>query len=203
MESVSILTEYLESFTYIGLFVLLFLCGLGVPIPEEITLTIGGYLAYQELTRYPQTVFIGIAGVMIGDMALYSIGRRWGTGIVNHHRFHWIFTKKRMVKAQEYLRKYGKRTIFMARFFTGIRAGVYLTAGTLKMDVFDFFIMDFFAALLSIPLLVYLGYYFGKHIDQAVILINKSSHILTALFIAIFAVIILLQFLKRQKNPEA
>jgi len=81
VESVSILTEYLESFTYIGLFVLLFLCGLGVPIPEEITLTIGGYLAYQELTRYPQTVFIGIAGVMIGDMALYSIGRRWGTGM--------------------------------------------------------------------------------------------------------------------------
>lgn len=198
--SVVILTQYLESFTYIGLLALLFLCGLGVPIPEDITLVIAGYLIYQGFTHYLQTVLIGIAGVMVGDMTLYSIGNRWGAGIVNHHRFNWIFTEKRMARAQRYLRKYGKRTIFIARFLSGVRGGVHLTAGALKMSAFDFFIMDFLAALLSVPIFVYIGYYFGEHIDKAVSFISRSSHIFLALVITALAILTCLYLLKRQKN---
>jgi membrane protein DedA with SNARE-associated domain len=200
--SVSLLTQYLESFTYIGLFLILFLCGLGIPIPEDIPLVIGGYLAYQGLTHYPQTVFIGILGVMIGDLTLYSIGRRWGTGIINHHRFNWLFTVKRMAKAQWYLRQYGKRTIFFARFLSGVRGCVYMTAGALKMNAFDFFLMDFLAALLSVPIFVYIGYYFGEHIENAVNFINKSSHVILALVIASVAILTFLYFLKKRKNQQ-
>src|SRR3990170_6319818 len=107
--NVVILTHYLESFIYIGLFFILFICGLGAPIPEEITLVIGGYLAYQGFTQYPQTVLTGLIGVMVGDLTLFYIGNRWGTELVNHHRLNWIFTKKRMAKAQAYLRKYFKK----------------------------------------------------------------------------------------------
>lgn len=198
--SVSILTQYLESFTYIGLLILLFLGGLGIPIPEDITLVIGGYLTYQGLTHYPQTVFVGIAGVVIGDLTLYSIGRKWGAGVINHHRLNWIFTEKRMAKAQRYLRKYGKRTIFIARFLSGVRGGVHLTAGALKMSAFDFFIMDFLAALLSVPIFVYIGYYFGGHIDKAVSFIGRSSHIFLAVVITALAILTCLYLLKRQKN---
>lgn len=198
--NVSILTQYLESFTYIGLLMVLFLCGLGIPIPEDITLVIGGYLTYQGLTHYPQTVFVGIAGVIIGDLTLYSIGRKWGTGIINHHRFNWIFTEKRMEKAQRYLRKYGKRTIFIARFLSGVRGGVHLTAGALRMSVFDFFIMDFLAALLSVPIFVFIGYYFGEHIDKAASFISRSSHIFLAVVITALAILTCLYLLKRQKN---
>ncbi|MBI5326681.1 MAG: DedA family protein [Deltaproteobacteria bacterium] len=200
--SVSILTQYLESFTYIGLFLILFLCGLGIPIPEDITLVIGGYLAYQGLTHYPQTVCIGLLGVMVGDLTLYSIGRRWGTGIINHHRFNWIFTVKRMAKAQWYLRQYGKRTIFFARFLSGVRGCVYITAGALKMNTFDFFLMDFLAALLSVPIFVYIGYYFGGHIDNTVNFVNKSSLIILALVIASVAILAFLYFLKKQKSRQ-
>lgn len=200
--SVSILTQYLESFTYIGLFVVLFLCGLGVPLPEEIALVIGGYLAYQELTHYPQTVFIGIAGVLVGDLTLYSIGRYWGTGIINHHRFSFIFTRKRMARAQRYLRKYGKRTIFFARFLSGIRAGIHITAGTLKMNAVDFFMMDFLAALVNVPIVVYIGYYFGEHIDKAVSSVSRSSHIILAVAIITITILTLLYLLKKRRETK-
>ena len=200
--SVSILTQYLESFTYIGLLLILFVCGLGVPIPEDITLAIGGYLIYQGLTHYPQTVVIGIVGVMVGDLTLYSIGRRWGTGIINHHRFNWIFTEKRMEKAQKYLRKYGKRTIFIARFILGVRAGVHITAGALRMNTFDFFIMDFLAALLSVPIFVYMGYYFGGHIDKAVLLVSKFSHIILAFIIVVIVIGTIFYLLKKRSKAK-
>lgn len=198
--SVSILTQYLESFTYVGLLLVLFLCGLGIPIPEDITLVIGGYLAYQGLTHYPQTVFVGVVGVMVGDLTLYSIGKRWGAEIINHHRFNWIFTEKRMARAQRYLRKYGKRTIFIARFVSGVRGGVHLTAGALRMSAFDFFIMDFLAALLSVPIFVYIGYYFGGHIDKAVSFIGRFSHIFLTLVITAIAIFTLLYLIRRRKG---
>lgn len=196
--SVSILTQYLESFTYVGLLLILFLCGLGIPIPEDISLVIGGYLAYQGLTHYTQTVFVGIVGVMVGDLTLYSIGRRWGAGIINHHRFNWLFTEKRMARAQIYLRKYGKRTIFISRFLSGVRGGIHLTAGALRMSAFDFFIMDFLAALLSVPIFVYIGYYFGEHIDKAVSFVGRSSHIFLALVITSAAIGIIYYLLRKR-----
>ncbi|MBI3753955.1 MAG: DedA family protein [Deltaproteobacteria bacterium] len=200
--SVSILTQYLESFTYLGLLLVLFLCGLGIPIPEDITLVVGGYLTHQGLTHYPQTVFVGIVGVLVGDLTLYSMGRRWGAEIVNHHRFHWIFTEKRLGKAQKYLRKYGKRTIFFARFLSGIRAGVHVMAGALKMNAFDFFIMDFFAALLSVPLFVYAGYYFGNHIDRAVALVSKSGHIILAVALTSVLIATIFYLFKKRKGER-
>ncbi|MBI3397731.1 MAG: DedA family protein [Deltaproteobacteria bacterium] len=200
--NVLVLTQYLESFTYIGLLLLLFMCGLGVPIPEDITLVLSGYLAYQGITHYPQTVIVGIVGVMVGDMTLYFIGNRWGTGIINHHRFNWIFTEKRMEKAQRYLRKYGKRTIFIARFLSGIRAGIHLTAGALRMNTFDFFIMDFLAALFSVPIFVYIGYYFGEHIEKALVLVSKSSRILLALVITTIAILFFCYLLKKRRETK-
>ena len=200
--NVVILTHYLESFTYIGLFFILFICGLGAPIPEEITLVIGGYLAYQGFTQYPQTVLTGLIGVTVGDLTLFYIGNRWGTELVNHHRLNWIFTKKRMAKAQAYLRKYGKRTIFIARFLSGIRSGVYLTVGALKMDLFDFFKMDLLAALLSVPLLISIGYYFGGHIDNIMIVIHKSNRLFLALIAIVVVMITSVYLLKRYKKNQ-
>lgn len=191
------LTLHLESFTYVGLFFILFICGLGAPIPEEIPLVIGGYLAYHGFTQYPQTVLTGLIGVMVGDLTLFYIGNRWGTELVNHHRLNWIFTKKRMTKAQAYLRIYGKRTIFIVRFLSGIRSGVYLTVGALKMNLFDFLKMDLLAALLSVPLLISIGYYFGEHIDKGVSSVSRSSHIILAVAITAIAILTLVYLLKK------
>lgn len=200
--SVSILTQYLESFTYIGLLFVLFLCGLGIPIPEDITLVIGGYLTYQGFTRYTLTVLVGIVGVIVGDLTLYSIGRRWGAEIINHHRFNWLFTEKRMAKAQKYLRKYGKRTIFIARFLSGVRGGIHLTAGALRMSAFDFFIMDFLAALLSVPIFVFIGYHFGGHIDKAVSFVHRGGHIIFAIITAVIAIGAFFYLFKNRRNSN-
>lgn len=202
VENVGMLTQYLERFTYIGLLFILFLCGLGIPLPEEIILMLGGYLIYEGLTHYTQTVFMGIIGVVVGDLTLYTIGSKWGGDIINHHRFSWIFTPKRMEKAQRYLHKYGKRTIFIARFLSGVRGAVHIMAGTLKMPTLDFLMMDFIAAILSVPAFVYIGYFFGGNINKTLIFINKGSHVILALVIAAITGIVYYLFKNRSTSKD-
>ena len=50
---VGVISSYIEHFTYLGLFVILMLCGLGLPMPEDVALLVGGFLAHEGVTRYP------------------------------------------------------------------------------------------------------------------------------------------------------
>src|SRR5712671_717543 len=72
---VGLVSAYIEHFTYAGLFVILLLCGLGLPIPEDVALLAGGYLVHRGTTRYPLTILISFLGVVAGDNSLFFLAR--------------------------------------------------------------------------------------------------------------------------------
>ena len=158
------LLNYSEHFIYGGLFLILFFSGLGLPIPEEITLLTGGFLINLGFIRFYPTLAAVFVGVLTGDMAMYSIGRRWGHGIMTHRHMRNIFSEERLERVRKYFRNHGSKTIFIARFISGFRVAAFLAAGTMGMKPGKFLFFDFLAALVGVPLLLYLGYYFGANI---------------------------------------
>lgn len=198
-EGLHFITTYLEEFTYSGIFLVLLLAGFGLPFPEEIILVFSGYLAFLKYTKFPYTLIVVFVGVLMGDLILFSIGRRWGGLVLNHHRFHLIFTEKRLDKARRFFNRYGKRTIFFARFLSGVRAPVYLVAGTIGMKGLSFFLMDLFAALLTVPLLTFCGFYFGENIDSVISVVRRTEFF-TFFFIFIGGMFLLLLYLRHQKR---
>jgi membrane protein DedA with SNARE-associated domain len=158
------LINYSEHFIYAGLFLILFFCGLGLPVPEEITVLTGGFLINLGFTRFYPTLAAVFVGVLTGDMALYSIGRRWGHGIITHRHMRKIFSEERLERVRRFFREHGSRTIFIARFISGFRVAAFLAAGTMGMKPGKFLFLDFLAALIGVPLLLGLGYYFGEHV---------------------------------------
>jgi membrane protein DedA with SNARE-associated domain len=158
------LINYSEHFIYAGLFLILFFSGLGLPIPEEITMLTGGFLVNLGFIRFYPTLAAVFVGVLTGDMAMYSIGRRWGHGIITHRHLRKIFSEKRLERVRKHFRNHGNKTIFIARFISGFRAAAFLAAGTMGMKPGKFLFFDFLAALIGVPLLLYLGYYFGANI---------------------------------------
>ena len=67
----------LESQTaiYTVLFSVLIISGFGVPIPEEATLLVGGYLVYLWILPFWPTIYILSIGIIIADTAGYLMGR--------------------------------------------------------------------------------------------------------------------------------
>jgi membrane protein DedA with SNARE-associated domain len=193
------LINYSEHFIYAGLFLILFFCGLGLPIPEEITVLTGGFLINLGFTRFYPTLAAVFVGVLTGDMALYSIGRRWGHGIITYRHLRKIFSEERLERVRHFFREHGSKTIFIARFISGFRVAAFLAAGTMGVKPGKFLFLDFLAALIAVPLLLCLGYYFGEHIGWLADFFTRvDSLIKTGAVLA--GLIVLVYFLLRWKK---
>ncbi len=151
---------------YFIIFGVLFLCGLGLPVPEDITLVSAGYLAGKGTISLLWANVVCFVGVLIGDYILFSIGRRYGYAVLSWPVFKKVFGKKRMDKASDKIRKNARLICFTARFMPGLRACVYLTCGIVGVPFRVFILQDGLAALLSVPLFVWLGYRFHSELGD-------------------------------------
>jgi len=157
--------SYLEHVTTVGLFIALVLIGLGMPIPEDLILITGGVLAHQGVTRLGWMVPVLYLGVLSGDFIIYSIGRQFGDAILRHPRFARLLTPARRARIEHYFARYGNFTVFLVRHIAGLRAPTYLIAGAMKLPRGQFLFWDGLAALISVPVIIGLGYLFADHIE--------------------------------------
>ncbi len=165
---VGLISAYIEHFTYLGLFVVLMLCGLGLPIPEDVALLAGGYMVHRGVTRYPITLAVAFVGVVAGDNSLFFMGRRFGTGWVRYFGIGRPGRQIQIERIQKFMQRHGHRAIFYARFLAGLRALIYLSAGSFGVRPGVFLIYDLLGALISVPIVVTLGYVFGKQLEMVV-----------------------------------
>src|SRR5436309_2364321 len=90
---------------YFILFGLLFACGLGLPLPEDIPLLLAGYFVAQpedvpgKMHLLPAAV-LAWCGIIGGDCVLYSLGRRYGLNITRLPLIGKHVTKHRILKAE-------------------------------------------------------------------------------------------------------
>jgi len=101
---------------------------LGVVVPGELALVLGGVLAHQGRVPLGAAVVAGAAGAMVGDTVGYAIGRRVGKRLLAH-------LPRRLVKpgqverATALVRRLGGRAVFVGRFTAALRALVPGLAG--------------------------------------------------------------------------
>jgi len=163
-----LISSYIEHFTYAGLFVVLMLCGLGLPLPEDVALLAGGFLVHRGVTHYPMTLAVSLVGVVAGDNSLFFLGRRFGTGLVRYFGINRPGTKVQIDRIHEFMNRHGHRAIFYARFLAGLRALIYLSAGSFGVTPGRFFLYDLLGALISVPIVVSIGYLFGGQLEVAI-----------------------------------
>jgi len=153
---------------YLGMFAVLLLCGVGLPVPEETVLIAGGYLASSGAVRGYPAIGVCFVGVIAGDFLLFTMGRRWGSGGLASRFLRRALSPRRRARIRRYFRRHGDKTIFTARFISGFRVAAFLTAGMAKMRSRTFLSWDILAALISVPLFFLIGY--SLHDQRDVIL---------------------------------
>jgi len=173
----------IQHFSYAGLLLVLVLCGLGLPLPEDVALIAGGILAHRGITQYPATIAVALFGVVAGDNWLFFLGRRFGTGMVKYLGLGRPNSQRQIERLKAFMDRHGHMAIFYARFLAGVRAPVYLTAGSLGVSPSRFFFYDALGAFISVPVMVSLGYLFGPQIEQMIFYIGGFEHIAWLLLI--------------------
>jgi membrane protein DedA with SNARE-associated domain len=161
--------EALEGFgpnlAYPGMYGLLLLSAVGVPLPEDLTLATSGYLISKDLMSWVPTILVGIAGVLTGDQFVYSLGKKFGPRVLAHRWFSRVLPAERYEKMRSRFLRHGPKMIFFARFASGLRGPVFLTAGVLQMPRRRFFLWDLAGALINVPLFVLVGYLVGPRLE--------------------------------------
>jgi membrane protein DedA with SNARE-associated domain len=197
------LTQTIENappgIAFASVILVLLLCGLGAPFPEEIPLILAGYLVYSGEVSLQTCLIATLIALLLGDSMLFWIGHRFGQRIFRIPVLSKLLTPERMEKVNDKFHRYGNRVVFVARFMAGVRGAVFLSAGVLKMPYRRFILFDGLAALVSAPLVIYIAYRFGSHLEYAFKVAKEAGSVLF-LIAAILAVGISLLVLRIRKR---
>ena len=182
---INIIQTY-HTWAYIILFFIIF-CETGLVmtpfLPGDSLLFIAG--AITALPDMPLEInlltLILLMAAVLGDSCNYMIGRSFGKILCN--RNHSIFFKQKYLdKTHEFYRKYGGKTIIIARFVPIVRTFAPFAAGMGKMHYRSFLIYNIIGGALWIALFCYAGYFFG---DMPVVQDNLKLLIVAIIVISI------------------
>jgi membrane protein DedA with SNARE-associated domain len=143
---------------YAVLFGLLFSCGLGVPLPEDIPLLLAGYFVADGQMHPAVAAVCAWLGIMGGDCMLYMFGRKYGLEITKVPVIGTHVTRERIGEVQKLFEKYGVGVVAVGRLFAGIRGAMVITAGAIRFRFWQFIVADGLAAVVSGGLFMFLGY---------------------------------------------
>jgi membrane protein DedA with SNARE-associated domain len=209
---VDFLTNFSGPTPYLLVFGLLILCGLGLPMPEDIILCAAGLLAYYQVADAKLMTLISMIGVLGGDGFIFFLGHRYGPRMYQKKFFMKILPPARLDLVKKKIHSQGNKVIFFARFMPGLRMPVYFCAGVLHLPARTFLLYDGFAALISVPTIIFAVYHFGDHLDRVMKIIKKVQFGIVGLIAAIIIFVCMKMYLEHkqlqkeeaqyEKNPK-
>lgn len=127
------LTHTLPAFSiYLVFFSIAYIENILPPIPGDVLVAFGGYLAAEEIIGLVPVYLLTTFASVIGFMSMYAIGSHWGMQIKEKQQEHWLIrlTDIRYVeKVQSWMSRWGQGVILANRFLAGTRSVISLTAG--------------------------------------------------------------------------
>ena len=199
----TLLETFFQQFGYAAVFFVLVICGFGIPIPEDVTLVAGGVISGLGYTNVHIMFFVGMAGVLVGDGLMFVLGRIYGTQILRFRPIAKLMPPKRYAQVQQQFDKHGNRVLFGARFIPGLRSPIFLTAGMSgKVSFWQWLIMDGLAALISVPIWIYLGDFGAENRDWLMHKIHQFQNGFMGLVVILTLWLIWFWWRKRQNLLE-
>ena len=169
------LQEFADNFTYLGIFAVLLLGSLGVPIPEEMPIIAAAVLSHEGIVRWWLALSVCLVGVLSGDMVLYWVGRHWGEQVLDWRLVRLVLSPARDKWLKAAYRRHALKTVVTARHIMGLRAAAFLTAGIARVPFWKFVVADAGAAVLGVPLGFGLAYFFTDQIKAIVADVHRAE----------------------------
>ncbi|KZS65271.1 MAG: DedA family protein [Mycobacterium pseudokansasii] len=155
----------------------------GIPVPEEVVTVAAGALSSPSIGRLEPglAIFACLAGVLVGDCALYWIGRSLGQTHLGRYRwFARLVDSDRTAHVVRILQQHGVKVFLLVRFVFGMRTPLYLAIGALKMDFRRFLVCDLVGGTLAVGTFFLLSYLGAGWISG---LIHRSEWAATAMLL--------------------
>jgi membrane protein DedA with SNARE-associated domain len=194
-------TQFMEEYGYLGIFLIMVLENLFPPIPSEVVLPFGGFIATSSELTIPLVIVAATLGSVVGAIILYGIGMVLNLerveAIVDRWGFLIRIKRKDINKAFAWFDRYGIWTVFFGRMIPLIRSLISIPAGMARMNFMVFLIYTVLGSMIWNTLLVTIGASLGNSWSTITDLISVYANIIYAA-IAIMGISVLVWLFRRR-----
>jgi membrane protein DedA with SNARE-associated domain len=186
MDSVMAFLQSLQGLPAYGvLFAVLAASGFGLPINEDILLMAAAALTLQGVMEPLPLIAVAWFGVLTADTLILHWGHVFGADLLRHRLVARVVRPERLAAMQQTMRRYGPACIFLVRFMPGMRTALLFAAGSLKTPYRQLFVYDGAAALVELPLLVYVVRSIGGRWQEIVEVLRQYQGVLLPLLLVL------------------
>ncbi len=194
------ITATIKSWSYSGVFVMMFLEATSLPFPSEVILPFAGYMVSEGLLNFWVTVAVATAAGLVGSLVDYYIGLK-GVSILARYRIlgRILFTQSQLEVAARWFTRYGATVVIFSRLVPGFRTIVSFPAGAVKMPLSKFITYTVIGCSIWNALLIYVGVFLGANWRQVA---GISHYIIIAAAIGL-GILVVAYFIWRRKRKHA
>jgi membrane-associated protein len=170
----------------------------GFPSPGEASLIAAAVLASEGKLQIWLVLVIGIASAIVGDSIGYELGRHLGREVLTA-RGPLQKERVRTVDAGErFFHKHGNKTVFFARWITGVRSAAAWLAGIDRMPYPTFLLYNAAGAITWGLAYGLVGYYGGKTAADLITKVGTYAAIVLAVAVVVALVV---WWVRRRRRP--
>ena len=145
---------------YLLVFLIVFAESCGLPAPAALALVAAGAAADAHLFYAPATLLSAAAGIMLGDVLLFLLGRYTGWALLGFLCSVSLNPETCILRSAEFFYKRGRATLLFIKFIPGVSTMAAPLAGSMKMKLAQFLELDFAGAVFYISAYWFAGYLF-------------------------------------------
>lgn len=195
--------EWVSTYGYGAIFVLLLLGIVGLPIPDETLLVFSGYLIFKGTLRPVPAFLTALAGSWCGISLSYTIGRGLGKGAVSKYGRHLHLTEERLDKVHGWFNRVGHWALAIGYFIAGLRHLTAIVAGMSKLEFGSFAAYAWSGGAVWVLTFILLGFFLGEQWRSIAELVHRDVGYASLALLLAIAVILLIRFLLKRKQAGA
>ncbi|WP_407312759.1 DedA family protein [Desulfosporosinus sp. SB140] len=189
------LIAYVTQYGYLGLYAILGISILGIPIPDETLMVFIGYMTFEGKLNPILAVLAAASGSISGITVAYLLGKFFEQKVLTHLKKH--AGSARLEKVINWYQRHGGKLLTIGYFIPGVRHLSGYIAGISRLKYRSFAFFAYLGAIIWVTLWVSLGRLLGSRWKVILPIVHRY-----ALILGVIAAVLLLAIYLFYKKHE-